>query len=369
MLFFGKNIRKLRLDKRVPLQKVAFFVDMDQNHLNRIEQGKSNATKDQVLKLASFFNVDEKKLLTVYLKDRISQTELNGISSIRLQNLSMELSELESRPIRAKIHKPPPPLAASIRNIVYYRGSSKVSPYERTLPDGCVRLVINLGEKDNGLRAGTETKTLFLSKKAWVTGALERYTTYPLTKHETTLSVQFTAGGFYSLTGVPAGEIKDRVLDADEIFGPSVVLLREKLMSSNDIENIIRIMEGYLIKRIIQQNNEHTIVRHIVNNISAPLKQLVQKTGYSHKHVIHLFKKHVGISPKQFQRISRFNGSLNDILAMNGEIDWPDIVFKNGYYDQPHFIKEFNHFSGINPITYLKTGSTCSKLLHLDEYW
>jgi len=67
----GEYIRRLRENKGEPLRKVAAYLDVDQAILSKIERGIRKATKEQVIKLAKYFGEDEKKMLIVYLSDRI----------------------------------------------------------------------------------------------------------------------------------------------------------------------------------------------------------------------------------------------------------------------------------------------------------
>jgi predicted nucleotidyltransferase/DNA-binding XRE family transcriptional regulator len=67
----GEYIRRLRENKGEPLRKVAAYLDVDQAVLSKIERGKRKANKKQVVKLAKYFGEDEKKMLIVYLSDRI----------------------------------------------------------------------------------------------------------------------------------------------------------------------------------------------------------------------------------------------------------------------------------------------------------
>ena len=73
----------------------------------------------------------------------------------------------------------------------------------------------------------------------------------------------------------------------------------------------------------------------------------------SQKHLIHLFKKYIGLTPKWYQRILRFNDLLKQIQNKEN-IAWADIAYRCGYTDQSHFIKEFKHFSGFNPREFIK---------------
>lgn len=68
---FGETIRKLREEKELPLRKVAAFLDIDQAILSKIERGRRNASRDQVMKLAGYFNIDENDLLVSWLSDKL----------------------------------------------------------------------------------------------------------------------------------------------------------------------------------------------------------------------------------------------------------------------------------------------------------
>ncbi len=67
----GTLIRELRKKEGYPLRKVAAFLDIDQAVLSKIERGQRKLSKDQVIKLADFFDYDEKELLVTFFSDKI----------------------------------------------------------------------------------------------------------------------------------------------------------------------------------------------------------------------------------------------------------------------------------------------------------
>lgn len=71
MSVFGQKIRSLREEKKLPLRKVAEFLDLDQAILSKIERGQRNATKENVVKLSAFFNVKDDELMVQWLSERI----------------------------------------------------------------------------------------------------------------------------------------------------------------------------------------------------------------------------------------------------------------------------------------------------------
>jgi AraC-like DNA-binding protein len=83
------------------------------------------------------------------------------------------------------------------------------------------------------------------------------------------------------------------------------------------------------------------------------LHQLSDEIGYSQKHFIDLFRQQVGVTPKQYIKIMRFQKA---ICAIERErfISWNRISLESGYYDQAHFIHDFKHFSRFTPNEYMK---------------
>lgn len=375
MLSFGQYIRELRLKKECTFQEVASYLDISPDSVSHVEKGNATLTKGQVFKLANYFGVEAKNLVIMYQKQRMLDEEVaeksearsclvknRGVASKRYQNMQRELQQLSKGKLHIKVHKPAYPLRRYIESMTFYDGHNFDCASEKIMPDGMVQLFIALDSEERQLMLGSGTPTGL--KNAWITGIQKQYMTYQLKPSRTILSIRFHPGGFYALTNLPQSMIENTVVDAEVLLGPSVAQLREDIMDDIDPQEIFIKVERYFKKKIKQQDIEHAVISYMCNHIFAPMSFLVQKTGYSQKHLIHLFKKHVGVTPKYFQRISRFNKVLNDIQAMRSEIDWTDIVFDNHYFDQAHFIKDFTHFIGLSPQCYIETGSTCTRLIY-----
>lgn len=368
MAGISKYIENLKIRNGVTAATLAAYLDVDQCFLTKIEKDQKNITKDQVVLLAGYFDVDVKKLLTVYLSQLVLQSDQKVKNSKRFQQISTELSQLHNRHIETKVYLPSFPLDRYIENMICYSGNNKVHPFERVLPDGVARLVIKLDEYERVLVPASGNAPETVLKKTWVSGVQKNHLTWQLQPYERSLTIRFVPGGFYALTGIPLSEIENSFIDTEMIFGPAFSTMQEHLLHCSDHRAIFSATGQFFLEKISSENKNHSLVSFIANHIDTPSHELAGKTGYSKKHIIHLFKKHVGTSPKYFHRIRRFNKSLREILAAKQSVNWSDIAFNNGYYDQSHFINEFNHFTGMNPNLYMETGSTCSRLLHLKNF-
>lgn len=100
---------------------------------------------------------------------------------------------------------------------------------------------------------------------------------------------------------------------------------------------------------------DQIVLRYLIDNIeeqkgNVVISDIVEKTGYSHRHMNNVFKKNVGCSIKKYSEIIRMQQSLI-FLKKN---DYDAIYDELGFYDQPHFIHKFKDFFGITPKVYNK---------------
>jgi AraC-like DNA-binding protein len=79
--------------------------------------------------------------------------------------------------------------------------------------------------------------------------------------------------------------------------------------------------------------------------------QVTDCVGLSARRFIELFHRQVGLTPKTFSRVRRFQRVLRAVHGRR-EIDWAQVALENGYYDQAHFIHDFQGFSGSTPSAY-----------------
>jgi AraC-like DNA-binding protein len=79
-----------------------------------------------------------------------------------------------------------------------------------------------------------------------------------------------------------------------------------------------------------------------------PIADLARATGYGSQHLTELFRRHVGITPKLWSRMLRFN-RLAEHIEAGGSEDWAELALRFGYYDQPHLARDVRQFAGLSP--------------------
>jgi AraC-like DNA-binding protein len=163
--------------------------------------------------------------------------------------------------------------------------------------------------------------------------------------------------GAYPFLKKPSGELHNQHVGLEEIWGPLAGLVREQLLAARTPEARLKILERGLWLAAGGALGRHPAVAFALNEFrSTPgertIAEVTNQIGLSARRFIEVFHKEVGLTPKLFCRVRRFQKVLPHIQR-GREIDWARIALECGYYDQAHFIHDFQAFSGINPSAYL----------------
>ncbi|WP_417383544.1 helix-turn-helix domain-containing protein [Gimesia sp.] len=84
---------------------------------------------------------------------------------------------------------------------------------------------------------------------------------------------------------------------------------------------------------------------------STSVKTVSESLGFSHQRFIRQFQNAVGLTPKLYFRIQRFQSVLDQIVS-GKQLSWANVALENGYYDQSHLIHDFREFTGVTPPEY-----------------
>jgi AraC-like DNA-binding protein len=252
-----------------------------------------------------------------------------------------------------RIKTPNYPLRRYVKSIIYYQNYTAIGNYEKLLPDGNSQLIIEL----DGIRRVVKHKTKDDNhfSNSWITGVQTKPVFYESEKNARSVVIQFENGGLQALTGIPAVEFKNQFVDSSLIFGSLINQLREKLLEAETVNTLLRHIIVFLEERVYQKESNIKFLDFLMwhkNKINMPIHRLSSDLGYSQKHCIELFKQRIGLSPKKYQRLLRFNKALS-FLNSDQKPNYSDISYLNNYYDQAHFINDFKYFTDLNPSQYI----------------
>jgi AraC-like DNA-binding protein len=254
-------------------------------------------------------------------------------------------------------HIPKPPLNEFVELFWFYDGfPPRGHQKERLMPDGSVELVINLKEDETRVY---DRETLNLSSRlpgTSVCGPHSSFFVIDTAEQDSVMGVHFKPGGISPFLKLPAEELHNLHVSLADLWGREAELLRERLLESSSPEMKFRLMEECLLAQVFRPLDRHRAVSYalgLFRNIhTAPaMSDVSDQIGISSRRFIQLFSDQVGLTPKLFCRVRRFQHVLHTIHT-GTEFDWAEIAADCGYYDQAHFIHDFKAFSGINPSTY-----------------
>ncbi|MDY0906519.1 helix-turn-helix domain-containing protein [Pedobacter sp. CFBP9032] len=226
---------------------------------------------------------------------------------------------------------------------------------EKIIPDGFTEIIFNyrdiyeskINEEWNlqspNLLAG-QLRTFFYLQNTGTTGSI---------------AIKLKPAALTQLFGLSMDQYVDKIVDLDSFPHVALKQLKEKILAiCNNGEN----KKESIIKKVL--DDYFTILIHtaLVNPIKKPLELILNSNGMANvaemaasagigeRQLERLFKKYIGLSPKYYARIIRFNHIFQ--LIKSKKNSWANIVYLAGYYDQSHFIRNFKSFTGEDPSSY-----------------
>lgn len=240
-------------------------------------------------------------------------------------------------------YAPGPPLSDFIELLWLFERTTPAHGSERVLPTGTVELVINLGEKTCG------------GFDAVVAGPHSRFFVLDTKQPNSIIGVHFKPGGAFPFLALPMDELRNQHVALEALWGSRAIEWRERLLAVEGAEKRLRLLERLLLSSLQGVQSRHAAVNHALAAFSAAPRRIgdvVDETGFSPRHFIRLFSDEVGLTPKSFCRIRRFQRAVA-LLHRAQAVDCADVALACGYYDQSHMIHDFQDIGGLSPVNYL----------------
>ena len=257
--------------------------------------------------------------------------------------------------------------------------SNALAPYikrywaiENTLDKGetCVQRIIPTGLTELLLYFTPRPKVLngkkCLSDNVALYGHQNDFYDIELSGELSVFSIVFQPQGLKQFFKFPIHEICNRNIPLRYISGQAGRDLEEKMGEATTFFQRVSIVESYLWDLL--KNNfvdfEFRRITHIVElikrtngNISIP--QLYSEACLSRKQFERVFSEQIGISPKQYMKIIRFQFAIFQ-KQLNFDFNLTQLSYESGYFDQSHFINDFKSLSGLTPKQYFTENEVCS---------
>ena len=246
-------------------------------------------------------------------------------------------------------------------------GADSSTDEERILPDGCAEIVFNLGDPFEQRHADGSRRRQPLTL---LVGQMQRSLLIAPTGRVRLLGIRFWPGGAYPFLRLPQNEIANQVIDLGAVWGSLARELQSRIADARACTESASHVETALLGRLNQFRSRDETVLAATGFIlrtggRLSIRELAGQMGINSRTLDRRFNERVGLSPKTLSRIVRFQQVFRMIQPRTihrneGIPDWARLAVECGYYDQPHFIKEFKTFAGKEPTSYFSETNAMS---------
>ena len=239
------------------------------------------------------------------------------------------------------VREPGPPLAQFV-NAIWLSQGHVPGPHrhERVLPAGDCALIVDLADP-RGYAGVSGPHSCGFEIEVAAQFALG--------------GVAFKPGGAFPFFDVPLHTLANDFVALGDVWGGFASELRERVLEARTPDEKFAAFEDMLQRRLASAPDRHPGVAYGIaafeRTPGIPVAEVAGRSGMSHRRFIDRFTREVGLTPKVFCRILRFQRVLHRVDS-GRDVDWTDVALSCGYYDQAHFIHDFQAFAGMTPTMY-----------------
>jgi AraC-like DNA-binding protein len=261
--------------------------------------------------------------------------------------------------------KPAAPLDRSVEHLWYASAPGATPGRQRILPTGSTQIILTLSR--DYLLDCPDGRSARRAPPTQIVGARSTYEIIDNTDLTCIIGLVFRPGGFRALMGAPADLFANRFINLEDLWGREAGELRERLREIPTPAGKLTCFEKFLGQRLAARPARSGIEMHPAVSFgldrfghvpsAVSVAKVARGTGWSERRFSQIFREQVGLPPKVWCRIQRFQRAVRQLYS-GAEIQWGELALDCGYYDQSHFANEFRAFSGIDMSTYSAAGRT-----------
>jgi AraC-like DNA-binding protein len=251
---------------------------------------------------------------------------------------------------------PSSPLNEYVNNFYYLDGPMPY-PHARIVPLPSFDLKLNFGGAVRMVVPAHPERTAFFGE-SWCVGVWSESHAVDWPSDMQIIGVNLKPVGASILFDLPLYELHNQVVTLDTLWGNFATEIRERLYAAPTTQVRLAVLEKLLLARLYNVPSNFNIVQYAVLQIARyqgalSIRSLSDEVGISQTHLARLFKQMVGVLPKELARLHRFESVLRSI-DISQPVDWTQLAYQCGFYDQAHFSKDFAAFTGASPSDYLR---------------
>lgn len=221
----------------------------------------------------------------------------------------------------------------------------------RELPHGEGVLIINLREPIE-ITAGNGELIQLGTGRAFVAGFHLRPALSWSSGEQRGIQIEISLAALRRLVGVPMSELVDRTIPLEALLGAAATNLGERLAGTLECRERIALLEAELFARFVELPElapSQMAALQLLKQPGGDILDIARRIGWSRKHLSDRVRDVVGVGPRSYRRVLRFDRAVKLIRNGADTEGWAGLAAEAGYCDQSHMIREFNELAGMTP--------------------
>jgi AraC-like DNA-binding protein len=249
--------------------------------------------------------------------------------------------------------RPAPPLDRFVERLWYWEGLPIAHAKDRMLPSGNCSLIINLFEDETRSYSGPGDDIVERYPGAVLCGPYSRYFVIDTREQRGVIGVEFLPGGAWPFLDAAPDELQNQHVAIRDLWGPAGATLRERILAAPTPRAKLLLLEAELLARSRRPLQRRAEVDFAIAQLARTphdqsIGMLSAHVGLSARRFTRLFTLQVGVTPKLYARLQRFQRVLQTMKGPTAN-DWTALAHDCGYFDQSHLIRECRQLSGFTP--------------------
>jgi AraC-like DNA-binding protein len=246
-----------------------------------------------------------------------------------------------------------PVLAPFVASIGYCEGHLPHA-WELAMPTGTLQLLVNLDRDEMHSHPAAGHNGVQRTGGAALQGPFTTPTLIDTAEQRQIMWVAFRFGGSYPFFAVDTAASHDLMIGLDDLWGRDGVTLRERLLEAPTAAGKLQLLQYALLTRAVRPLDRDLAVVAAAAALhrGRTVATVADSLGWTAKRLTRHFSQQIGLTPKRFARVRRFQRVLRRSASEGTSVDWARLAAECGFYDQAHLIHEFRAHAGTTPLEY-----------------
>ncbi|RWW92132.1 AraC family transcriptional regulator [Flavobacterium cerinum] len=251
---------------------------------------------------------------------------------------------------------PSPSLQHIVRHYLILSNNVGTNPDFRMFSDGSPGIVFH--RKAPLRQKSGKDGNLTIQPECFVYGQITQFNTLSAASEMDMLIVVLQPSALFKLFAVPAFEVTNETISFTDLAGQSGRILIDQVQNYSGNNIAITAIEDFLLKRLLKHSYSDKIISMSLQQIYAQkgmntITETLKDIPSTERQLERKFREHIGLSPKKFADIIKFQHLLKNMKHISPTLSLSDVSYISGYYDQSHLNNSFKKFTGLTPLQYL----------------